>query len=111
MNPYRDREIATTGAPLVPFDFLQSLFVAELIRPSRRLWISSPWISDVEIVDNRARQFGTLCPDWPATRIRLTRVLESGIRVDFRTPQWAVTPGQSVVLYDGEVCLGGGVIT
>ena len=26
-------------------------------------------------------------------------------------PQWAVTPGQSVVLYDGEVCLGGAVIS
>jgi tRNA-specific 2-thiouridylase len=42
---------------------------------------------------------------------RLARVLESGMRVDFSTPQWAVTPGQSVVLYDGETCLGGGVIT
>jgi tRNA-specific 2-thiouridylase len=39
------------------------------------------------------------------------RALESGIKVDFATPQWAVTPGQSVVLYDGEICLGGGVIT
>jgi tRNA-specific 2-thiouridylase len=33
-----------------------------------------------------------------------------GIKVDFAAPQWAVTPGQSVVLYDGETCLGGGVI-
>ena len=30
--------------------------------------------------------------------------------LDFDTPQWAVTPGQSAVLYDGEVCLGGGII-
>ena len=31
--------------------------------------------------------------------------------LDFTDPQWAVTPGQSAVLYDGEVCLGGGVIS
>lgn len=31
--------------------------------------------------------------------------------LSFTEPQWAVTPGQSAVLYDGEVCLGGGVIT
>jgi tRNA-uridine 2-sulfurtransferase len=46
--------------------------------------------------------------DAPCT---LGRVLEGEIRVDFAKPQWAVTPGQSVVLYDGDACLGGGVIT
>ncbi len=30
--------------------------------------------------------------------------------VIFARPQWAVTPGQSVVLYDSTVCLGGGII-
>jgi tRNA-specific 2-thiouridylase len=40
----------------------------------------------------------------------LAALAEGGIRLDFDAPQWAVTPGQSAVLYDGEVCLGGGVI-
>ncbi|WP_255249127.1 MULTISPECIES: tRNA 2-thiouridine(34) synthase MnmA [Halomonas] len=39
------------------------------------------------------------------------RVLPSGgVEVTFDDPQWAVTPGQSLVLYDGDICLGGGVI-
>jgi tRNA-uridine 2-sulfurtransferase len=35
---------------------------------------------------------------------------EGGFRLAFDQAQWAVTPGQSAVLYDGDVCLGGGVI-
>lgn len=35
---------------------------------------------------------------------------DAGFRLRFEPAQWAVTPGQSAVLYDGEVCLGGGVI-
>ncbi len=32
------------------------------------------------------------------------------LRVIFDEPVAAVTPGQSAVFYDGEVCLGGGII-
>ncbi|MDR4516640.1 MAG: tRNA 2-thiouridine(34) synthase MnmA [Nitrosomonas sp.] len=31
-------------------------------------------------------------------------------QVDFAQVQWAVTPGQSVVIYESRVCLGGGII-
>ena len=36
---------------------------------------------------------------------------EGDFKLSFAEPQWAVTPGQSAVLYDGEICLGGGIIT
>ncbi len=42
---------------------------------------------------------------------RITRLEADTLELAFDTPQWAVTPGQSVVLYEGAVCLGGGIIT
>ena len=43
-------------------------------------------------------------------RVTLSDTEAGECRVDFLKPQRAVTPGQWAVLYDGEVCLGGGII-
>jgi tRNA-specific 2-thiouridylase len=40
----------------------------------------------------------------------IERVDMKSCEVKFAEPQWAVTPGQSVVIYESKVCLGGGII-
>ncbi|NDK97749.1 tRNA 2-thiouridine(34) synthase MnmA [Photorhabdus bodei] len=54
------------------------------------------------VVKTRYRQ-----QDIPCT---VTPINEDKIEVRFANPVAAVTPGQSAVFYQGEVCLGGGVI-
>jgi len=46
-------------------------------------------------------------PDQPCT---VTLQGDDKCQVSFKSPQRAVTPGQSVVFYQGDLCLGGGVI-
>jgi tRNA-uridine 2-sulfurtransferase len=46
-------------------------------------------------------------PDAPC---HVEAIADGRLRVEFATPQRAVTPGQFVVFYDGEVCLGGATI-
>jgi tRNA-specific 2-thiouridylase len=79
-------------------------------------WLQSPWLEaeDLSWVAGHAPAPGALAAktryrqaDAPCT---LALPAAGVLRLDFSTPQWAVTPGQSAVLYDGEVCLGGGVI-
>jgi len=54
---------------------LQSLLAAELASPSTELWLLSGWVSDLDLLDNSARAFAGLRPDWPASGIALSRVL------------------------------------
>jgi tRNA-specific 2-thiouridylase len=68
-------------------------------------WISgdAPQAGATHSAKTRYRQADSACV--------VTRSDEDAISVEFAQPQWAVTPGQSVVLYDGPLCLGGAVIS
>jgi tRNA-specific 2-thiouridylase len=67
-------------------------------------WISgtAPHCQWVYAAKTRYRQ-----KDAPCT---IARVDAGHCTVEFAEPQWAVTPGQSVVIYESKVCLGGGII-
>lgn len=111
-------------------------FVARKDVKTNTLWVvqghDHPWLlsegltaQDLSWTAGTAPAFNATGPDGtPARRLSAkTRYrqddapcwLQAGsdpatIRLHFDEAQWAVTPGQSAVLYDGEVCLGGGVI-
>ena len=67
-------------------------------------WISGslPKIDHPYAAKTRYRQADAAC--------RITQISDLRCFVSFDEPQWAVTPGQSVVFYDGDVCLGGAII-
>ncbi|NJC70845.1 phosphatidylserine/phosphatidylglycerophosphate/cardiolipin synthase family protein [Planosporangium thailandense] len=55
-------------------DLLGALFSAELVSSSRCLWLVSPWISDVDIIDNSAGTYPALTRHG-RRRIRLAEIL------------------------------------
>jgi tRNA-specific 2-thiouridylase len=113
-------------------------FVARKDLKTNTLWVvqghDHPWLLNRELVAQDLSWAAGAAPDLSTprrlaakTRYRqadapcllqvasnggpLTEVRDPGaIQLVFDDPQWAVTQGQSAVLYDGEVCLGGGVI-
>jgi tRNA-specific 2-thiouridylase len=74
-------------------------------------WVAghAPGASDGLAAKTRYRQSDSVC-EWGSLSLAQAHPSASSFALHFAQPQWAVTPGQSAVLYDGEVCLGGGVI-
>ena len=67
-------------------------------------WISgtTPHCQWVYSAKTRYRQKDAACA--------IASVSAEQCEIEFAEPQWAVTPGQSVVVYESRVCLGGGII-
>ncbi|MFO7320198.1 MAG: tRNA 2-thiouridine(34) synthase MnmA [Chloroflexota bacterium] len=94
MNPYRNALIVGTADELG----------SNRLTASRMNWISgeapdAPFEADVKI-RYKARPVRGLVTPLAADRIE----------VEFSEPLRDITPGQGAVLYDGDVCLGGGII-
>jgi hypothetical protein len=54
---------------------LETVLVAECLRPSRVVWLVSPWISDVPVFDNRGGSFSHVFPNSGERELRLSEVL------------------------------------
>lgn len=61
-------------------ELLEAIFVAELVAPSDRLWLVSPWVSDVVVIDNAAGAYEPLTMEWGARGLRLSEVLTALLR-------------------------------
>lgn len=64
----------TTGVATIQ-ELMQTMFVAEVLQPGEDIWIVSPWISNVVLIDNRSGNFDGLNPEWGRREIRLADVL------------------------------------
>lgn len=56
-------------------ELLQTMFVADMLISKKELWLVSPWISNVILIDNRSGNFDALNPEWGRREVRLVDVL------------------------------------
>ena len=78
------------------------------------LWKKELIIKDCNIIHNRLlseRQIYTAKLRYRMKDVQCKiHILQDGIKLDFIKPQWAITSGQSAVLYQKDLCIGGGII-
>ena len=105
-NPwYVAKKDMNNNTLVVVQDTNHPLLMSKSVQASHMHWVLevAPKVGDKLMAQVRYRQKKQACT--------VTQVLEDKVIVEFDQPQRAVTLGQSLVLYEGNYCLGGGFIS
>lgn len=71
-----ERVVRISGSTGVRVDgLLATALLSELLTPSRHLWLVSPWIGDVDVIDNRAAVYDCVFQDASSRLYSLSEVL------------------------------------
>src|SRR5207249_1705963 len=52
----------------------------ELLAPGEEIWLVSPWVTDLPLLDNRAGAYAGLEPSWPKRYLTLAELLAFALR-------------------------------
>ena len=105
-NPwYVAKKDMNNNTLVVVQDTNHPLLMSKSVEASHMHWVLevAPKVGDKLMAQVRYRQKKQACT--------VTQVIDDKVIVEFDQPQRAVTLGQSLVLYEGNYCLGGGFIS
>jgi len=96
----------------LPYYVVKKDMAANIVYVSQNLNSLSLWRREIQLKDIIIRGEHDLSKLQARIRHRAALVPASleGNRLDFADEQKSLTPGQSVVLYSGDICIGGGII-
>jgi tRNA-specific 2-thiouridylase len=94
MNPYRNALVVGTADELG----------TTTLTANRVNWVSDETPTDPFRAEVKIRYKAAVLPAW------VEPIGDDQIRVEFDQPVRDITPGQGAVVYDGDACLGGGII-
>jgi phosphatidylserine/phosphatidylglycerophosphate/cardiolipin synthase-like enzyme len=99
---YVSRRIFKTQltGPATLKELLQTMFASEALLTGTKIWVVSPWVTNVALIDNRAGNFDALNPEWGHREVRVAEILG-----------FLMTRGSHVVVVTRNLEINRGLIT
>jgi tRNA-specific 2-thiouridylase len=99
---------------VVERDFKANKLIVSNNAKDEQLYTKSVKISDINWISGKEPDLSKSYEGRVRYREKLSKCnikkIDSRYQVEFKEPQWAVASGQSVVIYNKDVCLGGGIV-